>query len=145
MAVAAFVAAVVGVGDAVLSIGLIRVHPLLAVGLNIVAVGGLAPSLWGWRNTRCCAGLCWERGGCGRGVVGADRPRRIGQPLALAARTHPEQHVLPGRDGRLATAAAGRLFGRSGRGLLRRFGGLCLLGRLCGFVEGQVRDRCQWP
>lgn len=35
----------------VLSLGLIRVHALLAVGLNIVAVGGLAPTLWGWRRT----------------------------------------------------------------------------------------------
>ena len=31
--------------------GLIRVHPLLAVGLNLVAVGGLAPTVWGWRAT----------------------------------------------------------------------------------------------
>ena len=33
----------------VLSLGMIRVHPLVAVGLNLVAVGGLAPTLWGWR------------------------------------------------------------------------------------------------
>ncbi|AWV49119.1 DUF2537 domain-containing protein [Mycobacterium leprae] len=26
---------------------MIRVHPLLAVGLNIVVGGGLAPTLWG--------------------------------------------------------------------------------------------------
>lgn len=51
LAVAAFVAAVIGVGVVVLSLGLIRVHPLLAVGLNVVAVGGLAPTLWGWRHT----------------------------------------------------------------------------------------------
>ena len=25
-------------------------HPLLAVGLNIVAVGGLAPTVWSWRT-----------------------------------------------------------------------------------------------
>ncbi|WP_134430564.1 DUF2537 domain-containing protein [Mycobacterium ulcerans] len=66
LAVAAFGAAVVGVGDAVLSIGLIRVHPLLAVGLNIVAVGGLAPSLWGWRNTPV---LRWFVLGAGVGVA----------------------------------------------------------------------------
>jgi len=29
----------------VLSLGMIRVHPLVAVGLNLVAVGGLAPTL----------------------------------------------------------------------------------------------------
>ena len=49
--VAAFVAAVSGAAITVLSLGLIRVHPLLAVGLNVVAVGGLAPTLWGWRHT----------------------------------------------------------------------------------------------
>ncbi|SOJ57108.1 hypothetical protein MSIMFB_04586 [Mycobacterium simulans] len=51
LAVAGFVAAVTGTAVVVLSLGLIRVHPLLAVGLNIVAVGGLAPTLWGWRRT----------------------------------------------------------------------------------------------
>ena len=49
MTVAGFVAAVTAVAVVVLSLGLIRVHPLLAVGLNIVAAGGLAPTLWGWR------------------------------------------------------------------------------------------------
>ena len=34
----------------VLSLGLTRVHPLLAIGLNAVAVGGLAPTVWGWRK-----------------------------------------------------------------------------------------------
>ena len=50
LTVAAFVAAVVAVGVVVLSIGLMRVHPLLAAGLNLVAVGGLAPTVWGWRR-----------------------------------------------------------------------------------------------
>ena len=49
LTVAAFVAAVIGTAIVVLSIGLARVHPLLAVGLNLVAVGGLAPTVWGWR------------------------------------------------------------------------------------------------
>ena len=44
------VAAVIGAAIVVLSIGLARVHPLLAVGLNLVAVGGLAPTVWGWRK-----------------------------------------------------------------------------------------------
>ncbi len=50
LTVAAFVAAVIGTAIVVLSIGLARVHPLLAVGLNLVAVGGLAPTVWGWRR-----------------------------------------------------------------------------------------------
>ena len=51
LTVTGFVAAVTAVAIVVLSLGLIRVHPLLAVGLNVVAVGGLAPTLWGWRRT----------------------------------------------------------------------------------------------
>lgn len=51
LTVAAFVAAVIATAIIVLSIGLARVHPLLAAGLNLVAVGGLAPTVWGWRRT----------------------------------------------------------------------------------------------
>lgn len=47
---AGFVAVVLGAAIVVLGIGLLRVHPLLAVGLNMVAVGGLAPTVWGWRR-----------------------------------------------------------------------------------------------
>ncbi len=50
LTVAAFVAAVIATAIIVLSIGLMRVHPLLAAGLNLVAVGGLAPTVWGWRK-----------------------------------------------------------------------------------------------
>lgn len=50
LTVAAFVAAVVGTAIVVLSRGLITIHPLLAVGLNLVAVGGLAPTVWAWRK-----------------------------------------------------------------------------------------------
>lgn len=46
---AAFVAAVTAAAIVVLSLGLTRVHPMLAVGLNLLAVGGLAPTVWGWR------------------------------------------------------------------------------------------------
>jgi len=67
LTVAAFVAAVVGAAVVVLSLGLIRVHPLLAVGLNVVAAGGLAPTLWGWRRTPV---LRWFVLGAGIGVVG---------------------------------------------------------------------------
>ncbi|KZS70469.1 hypothetical protein A4G29_08945 [Mycobacterium kansasii] len=66
LVVAGFVAAVIGVGMVVLSLGLIRVHPLLAVGLNVVAVSGLAPTLWGWRRTPV---LRWFVLGAGVGVV----------------------------------------------------------------------------
>ncbi len=68
LTVAGFVAAVTGTAFVVLSLGLIRVHPLLAVGLNIVAVGGLAPTLWAWRRTPV---LRWFVLGAGVGVAGA--------------------------------------------------------------------------
>jgi hypothetical protein len=68
LAVSGFVAAVTGAAVVVLSLGLIRVHPLLAVGLNVVAAGGLAPTLWGWRRTLV---LRWFVLGAGVGVVGA--------------------------------------------------------------------------
>ena len=59
LTVAAFVAAVTAAAIVVLSLGLMRVHPLLAVGLNLVAVGGLTPTVWGWRRRWCGAGSCW--------------------------------------------------------------------------------------
>jgi hypothetical protein len=66
LTVSGFVAAVIGVAIVVLSLGLIRVHPLLAVGLNVVAVGGLAPTLWGWRRKPV---LRWFVLGAGVGVA----------------------------------------------------------------------------
>lgn len=71
LAVAGFVAAVIAVAVVVLSLGLIRVHPLLAVGLNIVAVSGLAPTLWGWRRTPV---LRWFVLGAAVGVGVASAP-----------------------------------------------------------------------
>ncbi|MCV7099343.1 DUF2537 domain-containing protein [Mycobacterium palustre] len=68
LTVSGFVASVTGVAIVVLSLGLIRVHPLLAVGLNIVAAGGLAPTLWGWRRTPV---LRWFVLGVAVGVAGA--------------------------------------------------------------------------
>jgi hypothetical protein len=68
LTVAGFVAAVTAVAVVVLSLGLIRVHPMLAVGLNLVAAGGLAPTLWGWRRTPV---LRWLVLGAGVGVTGA--------------------------------------------------------------------------
>ncbi len=66
LTVAGFVAAVTGIAVVVLSLGLIRVHPLLAVGLNLVAAGGLAPTLWGYRRS---AVLRWLVLGIGVGVA----------------------------------------------------------------------------
>src|SRR4029078_9010586 len=68
LTVAGFVAMVTAGAVVVLSMGLIRVHPLLAVGLNLVAVGGLAPTVWGWRATPV---LRWFVLGLGVGVAGA--------------------------------------------------------------------------
>lgn len=68
LTVAAFVAAVSGTAIAVLSLGLIRVHLAVAVVLNLVAVGGLAPTVWGWRRTPV---LRWFALGAGVGVAGA--------------------------------------------------------------------------
>lgn len=68
LTVAGFVAAATGVAVVVLTVGLIRVHPLLAVGLNIVAAGGLAPTLWGYRHTPV---VRWLVLGVGVGVAGA--------------------------------------------------------------------------
>lgn len=50
LTVAAFTAAVTAAAIVVLSLGMIRVHPAVSIGLNLVAVGGLAPTLWGWRR-----------------------------------------------------------------------------------------------
>ena len=50
LTVAAFVAAVVAAAIVVLSLGMARVNPVVSIGLNLVAVGGLAPTLWDWRK-----------------------------------------------------------------------------------------------
>lgn len=68
LTVAAFVATVTAAAIVVLSLGVARVHPLLAVGLNLIAVGGLAPTLWGWRAAPV---LRWFVLGGGLGVVAA--------------------------------------------------------------------------
>jgi hypothetical protein len=66
LTVAGFVAAVTAAVVVMLSLGLIRVHPLLAIGLNVVAAGGLAPTLWGWRHA---AVLRWFVLGAAVGVT----------------------------------------------------------------------------
>ncbi|OBI37428.1 DUF2537 domain-containing protein [Mycobacterium colombiense] len=68
LTVTAFVAVITAAAIVVLSLGLVRVHALLAVVLNVVAAGGLAPTLWGWRRTPV---LRWFVLGAAVGVVGA--------------------------------------------------------------------------
>ncbi|BBY41047.1 hypothetical protein MMAN_51810 [Mycobacterium mantenii] len=68
LTVTAFVAAVTGAAIVVLSLGLVRVNALLAIGLNVVAAGGLAPTLWGWRRTPV---LRWFVFGAAVGAAGA--------------------------------------------------------------------------
>ena len=68
LTVSAFVAAITAAAIVVLSLGVARVHPLLAVGLNIIAFGGLAPTFWGWRTIPV---LRWFVLGSGVGVLGA--------------------------------------------------------------------------
>ncbi|BBX29367.1 DUF2537 domain-containing protein [Mycolicibacterium alvei] len=67
LTVAGFVAVVLGAAIVVLGVGLLRVHPLLALGLNMVAVGGLAPTVWGWRHRPVWR---WFVLGAGVGVAG---------------------------------------------------------------------------
>lgn len=66
LTVAGFVAALTGAAIVVLSLGLVQVHVLLAIGLNLVAAGGLAPTFWGWRYTPV---LRWFVLGAGVGVT----------------------------------------------------------------------------
>lgn len=47
---AAFAAAVIAAAIVVLSLGMNRVNPVVSVALNLVAVGGLAPTVWSWRR-----------------------------------------------------------------------------------------------
>lgn len=67
LVVSGFAAAVLGTAIVVLGFGLIRVHPALAVGLNVIAVGGLAPTVWGWRRVPV---LRWFALGVVIGVAG---------------------------------------------------------------------------
>src|SRR3954452_6056402 len=114
LTVAAFVAAVTAAAIVVLSMGLTRVHPLLAVGLNLVAVGGLAPTVWGWRNLPV-----WRWFVLGSGVgVGAAWLALLAMAPARSrpgwpAGTHAEKNVLPRRDGRLTLARPRRFRRRS--------------------------------
>ncbi|ONM50399.1 DUF2537 domain-containing protein [Nocardia donostiensis] len=49
--VVALVAVLTAVGVYAFGAALAQVHPLLAVTVNVVAVAGVAPTAWRWRNT----------------------------------------------------------------------------------------------
>lgn len=48
--VAAFATALAAVAAFAFAAALMRVHPALAIVLNVVAVGGAAPTIWRWRS-----------------------------------------------------------------------------------------------
>ena len=48
--VAAFVAGLAGVAAYAFGAALAQIHPALAIVLNVVAVGGAAPTIWTWRD-----------------------------------------------------------------------------------------------
>lgn len=64
--VAAFAAAVVLAGIIGFGTALAAIHPLLAVGFNVVVVGGAAPTVWRWRHAPVWR---WTVYGAGAGVV----------------------------------------------------------------------------
>lgn len=48
--VAALVAALTAVGVYAFGAALAQVHPLASVAVNLIAVGGVAPTVWRWRR-----------------------------------------------------------------------------------------------
>ncbi|RVW00823.1 DUF2537 domain-containing protein [Rhodococcus xishaensis] len=48
--VSAFAAIFTLVGVVAFGVALAKIHPLIAVGFNLVVVGGAAPTLWRWRH-----------------------------------------------------------------------------------------------
>ncbi|WP_305095135.1 DUF2537 domain-containing protein [Prescottella sp. R16] len=64
--VGAFAALVTIVGVVAFGTALADIHPLLAIGFNIVAVGGAAPTVWRWRWIPVWR---WVVYGVGAGVV----------------------------------------------------------------------------
>ncbi len=118
LTVAGFVAAVTGVAIVVLSLGLIRVHPLLAVGAQHRGGRRAGADPVGMAAHAGAALVCHGRSG-GRGAccVGGAALILLALPAgrarsALAPGADPQQHILPSRNGRLASSAADRLFPR---------------------------------
>ncbi|WP_216895189.1 DUF2537 domain-containing protein [Nocardia alni] len=66
IAVAALVAALTAAGVYSFGIALAQVHWLLAVAVNLIAVGGAAPSAWRWRTTPV---VRWVLAGIAAGIA----------------------------------------------------------------------------
>lgn len=120
---AAFAAAVVAAAIVVLSLGLIRVHPLLAVGLNLIAVGGLAPTVWGWRRIPV---VRWFVLGGAIGVAGGGWRCWRWPPAAESRQRSPLERTPSSTSSHAGTA---------GRPRLARAGG-AWSGAGCGFGVG---------
>lgn len=65
MFVAAFVAVLTAVAVFAFGVALGRIQPVLAVCINLVAVGGAAPTVWRWRSVLV---VRWVVYGLGAGV-----------------------------------------------------------------------------
>ncbi|WP_067574043.1 DUF2537 domain-containing protein [Nocardia acidivorans] len=66
IAVIAFVALLSGAGVYAFGEALARIHPLLSVAVNLIAVGGVAPTAWRWRFQPVTR---WVLAGLGVGVL----------------------------------------------------------------------------
>lgn len=64
--VAALTAALTAVAVVGFGAALARVHPLLAVGINLIVFGGAIPTVWRWRKART---VRWVIYGLGVGVA----------------------------------------------------------------------------
>ncbi|MBF6334197.1 DUF2537 domain-containing protein [Nocardia transvalensis] len=66
VAVAIFVAALTAAGVFSFGAALAQVHWLLAVAVNLIAVGGAAPTAWRWRDTPVTR---WVLAGMAAGIL----------------------------------------------------------------------------
>ncbi|RDI43452.1 DUF2537 domain-containing protein [Nocardia mexicana] len=66
LAVASLVAVLTAAGVFSFGSALAHVHWVLAVAVNVIAVGGATPTLWRWRYTPVTR---WVLGGIGAGVL----------------------------------------------------------------------------
>ncbi|WP_416564622.1 DUF2537 domain-containing protein [Nocardia testacea] len=64
--VAVLVAALTAVGVFAFGAALARVHPVLSLAVNLVAVGGVAPTVWRWRTRPVTR---WVLAGASTGVA----------------------------------------------------------------------------
>ncbi|WP_345499196.1 DUF2537 domain-containing protein [Nocardia callitridis] len=66
LTVALLVASLAGAAAFAFGAALAAVHPLLAIAVNLVAVGGAAPTAWRWRSIPVTR---WVLGGVAAGVL----------------------------------------------------------------------------